>query len=268
MPYIYSNGIRMHYEERGQGEPLVLIMGLGADGPVWEDHVKAYEKHFRCILVDNRGAGRSDKPEGPYSTSMMAHDIAGLMDGLSIESAHISGISMGGCIAQEVAIMYPERVRSLILNCSWDFCDLYTKRIFETFRALIALADPVTFTRNLQLWIFTPEYHRTNMIDLLQREQAGLNNPYPMPAHAFQAQCDACIRHDTRGRLNKIKAPTLVTVGDQDIFTPLHYSQRISQEIAHAELIVFEGSGHTHHWDQLDKYNQQTLEFLMKHSKS
>ncbi|MBW7460394.1 alpha/beta hydrolase, partial [Paenibacillus sepulcri] len=103
MPRVRTNGIDMHYEERGSGEPLILLMGLGADGTAWEDHVKAYERHFRCILVDNRGAGRSGNPEGPYSTRMMAEDTAGLMKALQIGKAHVSGISMGSGIAQELA---------------------------------------------------------------------------------------------------------------------------------------------------------------------
>lgn len=266
MPIVQTNGINMHYEERGTGEPLILIMGLGADGSVWEDHVKAYEKHFRCILIDNRGSGRTDKPDGPYSTRMMAEDTAGLMKALKINVAHVSGISMGSAIAQELAILYPESVKSLILNCSWDQCDHYTNRVFETFKALVATSDPVTFTRNLQLWIFTPAYHNNHLDDLLAREESGNNNPYPMPVHAFQAQCDACITHDTRGKLNKIKVPTLITVGDKDVFTPMHYSERIAKEIETAELRIFNGSGHTHHWDSLEEYNHQTLDFLLTHA--
>src|ERR1035441_713493 len=95
MPIIETNGIQMAYQERDQGEPLILIMGLGAPGSVWEEHVKEYEKYFHCYLLDNRGAGESDKPEGPYSTRMMAEDVAGLMDALSIRSARVAGISMG-----------------------------------------------------------------------------------------------------------------------------------------------------------------------------
>lgn len=115
MPFVDTNGIRMHYEERGSGEPLVLLMGLGAPGSLWEDHVQAFEQHFRCLLVDNRGAGESDKPAGPYSTRMMAEDTAGLLRALGVEQARVAGISMGSGIAQELALAYPELVRSLVL---------------------------------------------------------------------------------------------------------------------------------------------------------
>jgi pimeloyl-ACP methyl ester carboxylesterase len=266
MPCVKTNGIEMHYEERGSGKPLILIMGLGADGPTWDDHAKAYERYFRCILVDNRGAGRSDKPEGPYSTRMMAEDIAGLMEALQIDKAHVSGISMGSGIAQELALMFPDRIRSLTLIASWDRCDTYTGRIFETFRSMRATADPVSFNRLLQLWIFTPEWHNTRLADLLQREEAGKSYPYPMPLHAFQAQCDACIAHDTRDRLDAIQAPVLVTSGNLDLFTPLHYSKAIASRIPGSELAIFEGGGHTHHWEKLEAFNEKTLEFLLKNN--
>lgn len=264
MPKANANGIELHYEERGTGEPLILLMGLGADGSLWEPHVRAYERHFRCIVVDNRGAGQSAKPEGPYSTRMMAEDTAGLMQALNIERAHISGISMGSGIAQELALAYPGTVKSLTLVASWDACDRYTARIFEMFRSLIGVAAPGVFTRMLQLWIFTPAYHETHIEDLLERERTGLAAPYPMPVHAFQAQCDACMTHHTRGRLGAIDAPVLIVSGDRDLFTPLHYSQSIAAQMSRSELVILPGAGHTHHWERLDEFNRKTLAFLQK----
>jgi pimeloyl-ACP methyl ester carboxylesterase len=268
MPTIIANGLKLHYEEQGRGEHLILLMGLGADGAAWKDHVKAYAPHFHCIMVDNRGAGQSDKPEGPYSSKMMAEDTLGLMDALNIQKAHISGISMGSVIAQELALKDPDRVTSLTLNCPWSRVDAYAKRIFETLSASVSLLDQASFTRLLQLIIFTPQYHANRMDDLLAREQAGKDAPYPMPIHAFKAQCDACINHNTTGLLHRIKAPTLITVGDQDIFTPLHFSKSIHAEIKQAKLDVFAGSGHTHHWDNLDYFNTTTLNFMLSHTHS
>ena len=265
MPEITANGIHLYYEERGRGDPLVLIMGLGADCSLWEEHVQAYEKHFRCILVDNRGAGRSDKPAGPYTPRMMAADTLGLMDALAIQKAHVSGISMGSCIATEMALAAPQRIRSLTLISGWPQCDAYTVRIFEMFKSVVPYVGGSTFTRLLQLWIFAPSYFATHMDDLLRREEMGKNNPYPMPLHAFIAQADACISHDALDRLAQITAPTLVTVGDQDIFTPLHYSQTIHERIAGSELFVLPGCGHTHHWEALAAFNAHTLDFMRRH---
>ncbi|MBB6670690.1 alpha/beta fold hydrolase [Cohnella nanjingensis] len=265
MPFARTNGIRLHYTEKGEGEPLVLLMGLGADGSAWEENARAYEPHFRCIRIDNRGTGESDKPEGPYTTKMMAADALGLLDALGIRRAHFSGISMGGAIAQEVALAAPERMLSLTLNCSWASCDVYTRAIFETLAAGYAALAADEFQKLLQLIIYTPAYHEHHD-DLLEaaRRQAS-SSASPMPAHAFRAQCDACVSHRTQGRLGAIGVPTLITAGDRDIFTPLALSQAIAEEIGHAELAVFEGSGHTHHWDRLDDFNNRTLAFLLRH---
>ena len=103
MPIIETNGIKMHYTEQGEGDPLLLIMGITAPGAVWEAHAEEWQKDFRCILGDNRGVGESDKPEGPYTSEMMADDYAGLLDELGIESARVVGCSMGSIIAQQLA---------------------------------------------------------------------------------------------------------------------------------------------------------------------
>jgi pimeloyl-ACP methyl ester carboxylesterase len=268
MPSIKANGINIHYEEIGSGEPLLLIMGLGADGSLWAQHVDVYKDHFRCIMMDNRGSGRSDKPDGPYTIKQMADDAVGLLDALNIIKAHISGISMGGAIAQEIAINNPERVLTATLISTWAQCDTYATRIFEMFKETIIVADKINFTRLLQLWIFTPDYHNKEMDDLLKREIEGGQYQYPMPQHAFLAQCDACIAHDTTDRLNNIVAPTLITVGEEDIFTPLKFSRHIAEHTPNNELYIVHGGGHAHHWEKLDEFNDKTLSFLMECSEN
>jgi pimeloyl-ACP methyl ester carboxylesterase len=264
MGYAQSNGLEIHFEVRGEGPPLLLLMGLGADGSVWEQHAREYERRFRCTLVDNRGAGRSDKPDGPYTTGQMAVDALAVMDAMGVDRAHVAGISMGGAIAQRLALLAPERIRSLTLNCSWSACDPYARRIFESLRSAVGVLDDSAFTRLLQLIIFSPGYHERHLDDLLRREKEGSKHPYPMPVHAFRAQCDACISHDTQGELAAITAPTLITVGDRDIFTPLHLAQGIHREISGSKLVVFEGAGHTHHWEQLKRFNELTMEFMLQ----
>jgi len=263
MPVTTANGIRVAYEERGAGEPLVLLMGLGAPGAKWEDHAKAYEQHFRCILVDNRGAGESDKPQGPYSTRMMADDTAGLMEALGIGSAHIAGISMGSAIAQEIALTYPEKVRSLVLISSWARCDAYTRAVFDHFRTIRAQVSPSDFMRLLQLWIFTATHYESHLADMVQGQREAAIDP--MLQHAFSAQCDACMGHDALDRLAEIRQPVLITVGDADIFTPLRLSEEIHRRLPNSELRVFPGGGHAHHWETLEAFNSATLDFLLRH---
>jgi len=264
MPIVKTNGIEIAYQERGQGDPLILIMGLGAPGSVWEEHVKEYEKWFHCYLLDNRGAGDSYKPKGPYSTRMMAEDVAGLMDALDIPSARIAGISMGSGIAQELALGHPGKVRSLVLVSSWARCDLYAQTVFNHFHRVRASVSPATFAQLLQLWIFTAPYYEKNMAALLEAQAAAAENP-AMPQHAFEAQCAACTGHDTLERLAQITAPTLLTVGEADIFTPLRLSEAIHARMPGSQMEVFHGCGHAHHWEDLPRFNQVTLRFLQAH---
>jgi pimeloyl-ACP methyl ester carboxylesterase len=266
MPKVTANGIKIHYEERGEGDPLILIMGLGADGSLWEDHRKSYEKHFRCIMMDNRGSGQSDKPNGPYTTRMMAEDTAGLMDALGIEKAHVNGISMGGAIAQMLALEYPEKVRSLVLVSTWARCDTYAKVVFDHFRSVRPRIEPKEFMQLLQLWIFAAPYYQKHQEDLIQGQQDAQDNKDAlMPDHAFDAQCEACINHDTLHRLGDIIAPTLITIGDADIFTPFHFSQTLHDGISGSEMLVFKDCGHAHHWEDLLEFNSKTTGFLLKH---
>jgi len=262
MPTVVSNGIRLHYEEQGSGDPLILIMGLGAPGSRWKDHVAAYEKHFRCILMDNRGAGESDKPGGRYTTKMMADDTAGLMQALGLESARIAGISMGSAIAQELALSYPKKVRSLVLVSSWSRCDPYTRIVFEHFKKMRELASPADFTQLLQLWIASAPYYEAHFADMM-RDQTTAQEDY-MPVDAFQAQSDACRLHDTFNRLGMITAPTLLTVGDADIFTPLRLTVEMHERMPGSEMFVFKGLGHIHHWEDLERFNDVTTQFLLE----
>jgi pimeloyl-ACP methyl ester carboxylesterase len=119
MPIARLNGVSIHYHVEGRGDPLVMIMGFSAGRLGWLPQIPFFRKHYRVVTFDNRGVGRSDKPLGPYSTRMMADDTVRLMDLLGIEKAHIMGLSMGGMIAQELAIEYPQRVMKLVLACTY-----------------------------------------------------------------------------------------------------------------------------------------------------
>ena len=220
MPAIPIGTITLYYESHGKGEPLVLLPDLGYDVTSLWAQVPRFSQDFRCIAIDNRGVGRSSKPSSAYTIKLLAEDAINVLDHLRIERAHFFGISMGGAIAQEIAINYPERVARMALLASWSRADRYLTSLFELFRDVKRSVDPLTFERKVALWSFTREYFDEHYDDLEKRQRASLDVPYPTPSTTFARQAEACIGHDTLGRLPQITAPTLAVVGERDIFTP------------------------------------------------
>jgi pimeloyl-ACP methyl ester carboxylesterase len=265
MPRVTVNGIQMHYTERGHGEPLILIMGLSADGPVWELHAAEFEKHFRCILFDNRGVGQTDAPPGPYTSAQMADDTAALMDALRIPKAHVAGISMGGVIAQQLALRHPQKVQSQILVATWAKMDAYTTDVYKN---LVMARKHLPFSEFLQLlhlWIFTPKHYNQNVTELKAGRESAPNYEYLQTQQGFEGQAVACYTHDVVDQLGKIQCPTLVTAGTQDIFVPYAFSRLLFEKIRGAEFLEFAGWGHTHHWEDLEKFNKACVAFMKKH---
>lgn len=257
---VTDGSIRLAYSDRGTGEPLVLIMGLGADRSAWELHVQAYEMRYQCFAVDNRGVGASAKLPGPYSTPQMADEYAALIERLQLGPVRVVGISMGGAIAQELALRHPNLVQRLILVSTWARCDAYTTEVFRHFARARAALSPSDFEALLQLWIWSPRYVNEHLAELVQARDAVTDSSQPL--HAFLAQCEACVAHDTMGRLDAMQVPTLITAGDADIFTPLALTEELQAQIPGARLHVFPGAAHAHHWEALDEFNRLTMEWL------
>jgi pimeloyl-ACP methyl ester carboxylesterase len=258
-----SNGIKISYQLRGEGDPLVLIMGFGADGNVWEQHTLAYEQHFKCIILDNRGVGESDQPIGPYSTQMMADDVIAVMDKEGVDKARIAGISMGGAITQAIAINYPERVQSIALISTWPKFNNYAKSMYENLKKIRMASDPATFMELLQLWIFASPYYETEMETLKEGQRSAAENDTPQTQAGFEGQLDACIGHDATDSLAKITVPTLITVGDMDVMTPPSFSEILHRGIKGSQYVVFSNAGHVHHWEDLDRFNTLTTDFFL-----
>jgi pimeloyl-ACP methyl ester carboxylesterase len=258
-----SKGVKIYYQIRGEGDPLVLLMGFGADGNVWEKHVLEYEKHFKCIIIDNRGVGRSDQPEGPYTTKMMAADTAAVMDHAGISNARVAGISMGGAIAQELALNFKEKVGSLALISTWPKFDNYATSVYQNLKKLRMTSTPADFMELLQLWIFAPPYYKHGLENLKEGQRTAANNKNPQSQYGFEGQLDACTHHDSVSRLAEIKVPTLITVGDMDIFTPPAFSKVLHKGIKNSTYVSFPEGGHVHHWEDLERFNRITTEFFI-----
>ncbi len=268
MPTIETNGINLYYEIKGEGEPLLLIMGITAPGSVWGPHVADWQEHFQCIVADNRGVGFSDKPAGPYTSAMMADDYAGLLDHLGMENVSVVGCSMGSIIAQQLAIRHPHKVKSLVLMCPWARCDSYAKGVFQQMINAKARFTPAEFSLHIQLLIFSKSHWDKPQV-LKEMEEGRLadgENPFPQPLHGLEGQAAACIHHDALAALAEVKSPTLVIGGDADIFTPVWMAREVSEAIKGSQLYLYEGLGHGFHFENTPDFNPRVREWLLAHS--
>ena len=260
---VKTNGIIINYEESGAGEPLILLMGLGAPGSKWKPHMECYEEYFHVYALDNRGAGLSSKPEtDSYTIQEMAEDTIGFMDALGIESAHLNGISMGGAIVLYMAVHYPKRVRSIILTNTFPRCTVSFRRIIEILRDTNGQLDPAIGARLTQWIIYSQTFQETNenYLEQVAREDAAYS--YPMPSYAYKAQCNAILSFDITEDLGKIQAPALVAGGDRDLFIPVSLTKEMADRIPNARLYIAQDGGHVQHWEQLEEYNRISLDFL------
>src|SRR6185436_4228982 len=228
MPKVLANGIEIYYEESGRGEALLLIIGFGGDHQAWAFQVPALAERYRVITFDNRGSGQSGAPDVAYTTRMMADDAAGLLDALGIERAHVLGVSMGGMIAQELALNHPRRVRSLQLHCTYARADQYMLALMESWRSIRAKATQEEWMRTVALWLFAPDTYRERPEFVEAVVQMALANPHPFSDVGFLRQGDAVRTHDTLDRLPGLTCPTLISVGVDDILVPPRFSRQIA----------------------------------------
>ena len=267
MPYVETNGIQMYYEEKGEGDPLILIMGITARGEVWEAHAADWSEEFRCIMPDNRGVGLTDKPVGEYSSEMMADDYAGLMDSLGIEKARIVGVSMGSIIAQQLCLKHPAKVQSAVLMCPWARCDRYAISTFEHMKVCKAHLDNKQFLEWIQLLIFTkPFWDNDEAYESMVTGRDDFDaNPVPQPLHGLRGQAAACINHNVLDSLGSITAPCLVIGGKDDIFTPLWMGEEVANGIPNCDSHFYDGAGHAFHWEVMDDFNPRVKSWLKEH---
>lgn len=256
------NDISIYYEIHGEGEPLVLIMGWTFNSAHWFLQLPAFSEEYRVVVFDNRGTGRSDKPDGPYTMEMMAGDTAGLLDSIDIDAAHIYGISMGGMIAQEFALRYPHKVTSLILGsttCGGPNSIPSAPHV-----------DPEAAER-------TPEENIRANLERIWSQEFIDNNPdlvgqhiaatleYPTPTCGRLGQQKAVWAHDTYDRLPQIRAPTLVIAGSVDELVPVENSKILASRIPDAELVILKDAPHHFFTHTLEEANEAILDFLGRH---
>ncbi len=264
MPFLnLPTGVRLHYERQGDGPPLILIMGTGLDSSCWTPQVEAYQKEFDCIRFDNRGTGKTEAPPVPLSVPLMAEDAASLLQSLELGPAHVSGLSLGSCIAQELTLHHPDLVLTLQLHGTWGRAHGYAARKFQAQLKLLETLDLASFYAINVLWFITPEtMHRHP--DRVEQQIRHIVSNLP-DRELLRQQYQADLDHDALGRLHEIKVPTLITVGSFDLALPPMYAQEVAAAIRGSELVIFQDGGHLHNIERPEEFNRVTLDFLRRH---
>jgi len=257
MPLAKLGDININYKVEGEGDPLVLIMGFSSPMIGWYYQTPYFRRYYRVVTLDNRGVGKSSKPQGPYSTRMMADDTVHLMDHLGIERVNIIGASMGGMIAQELAINYPERVTKLVLACTYACQDETSGSSPEM--AELALLPPEKMAAAMIGLAFNKPLYRFTF-GLLSR--VGSMFPSVLDTVGIDGQRVACANHNTLERLHLITASTQVIVGTGDRLIMPVSSEVIASKIPASKLVKVESGSHTFMVEKRDDFNREVLNFL------
>jgi len=265
MPKAMVNGINMYYEVHGQGEPLVLIMGSFGSLEAWSLQIHALQKHYKVIVFDNRGIGRTDKSPEPYSIATMANDTVGLMDHLGIGKAHVLGMSLGGPVAQDIAINYPQRVMKLVLVCSIAGADrthLHPDMIkalsVEEGRQEVDLRS-IDFNKVMTATV-SLAFNDKLLRDSLSSQAESWFKQFDI--EGFLKQWEAVANYSVLDRLHKIEAQTLVITGTKDRIVNPHSSEVIARLIRNSRLVKVKGGSHAFFMEMSDIFNTEVLKFL------
>ena len=274
---IEVNGVNLWHRITGEGEPVVQIHGAGFGHFNFDPATPEISKHFRVVDYDMRGYGSSDKPLQEYDMEVWADDLAGLMDALGIEQAHVHGTSMAGMIAIVFAGKYPERTTSVVINCAAAKLGASGRLIFKNWID-IARMDPdgpgSRLLAELITWQalsrrFLEEQGATELATLIQTILRDSNR-----IEVFTAACQAMCDMDLRPWLGRITSPALVLGGDQDVMTPWDQGpdgagqEAIYQGIANAEKHVVRGANHSTVFDSTDEHNRVVIDFFARHAAS
>ena len=240
MPVVKVGNIDMYYEIHGEGEPLILIHGAGLETSSVGPLIQMFTSKYKVVSIDNRGVGRTDKPDEPYSIEMMAEDIIGLLNAIEIKKAHFIGSSMGGRITQVIAVHCPEMVKGLVLTSTAARVSPLMKTELE-----IALKTP-------ELW---EEMLKESAVLFMQR--------YPPTPESFYRQFVATVEFDGKDQLSQIKAPTLIINGTKDHTILRECTEELAREIPDSKLILIDGD-HLFAAMNMELLVKPALEFLEK----
>jgi len=266
MPYVQTNGINLYYELHGNGEPLVLIPGLGYGGWMWHKMIPGLAEHFQVISIDNRGVALSDKPAGPYTAQMLAADVVGMIEDFAIPKAHIMGHSMGGFIAQALALDYPERVDKLILSATNFGGPRHVPIAPEAMAVLTDLSgDPIERLRRGIVVSCAPGFAKNNPEFVEQWVNYRVQHPIDPAGYQAQLAIGLGLLADEASfeqKLERVTAPTLILFGVEDKVVPKENAGLLAARIPGSRVEIMPGVGHFFPFEAPEAANAAVVRFL------
>lgn len=265
MPYAISGDVKIYYEVKGSGPPLLLIEGLGYASWMWIMQVDDLSKDHKLIIFDNRGVGKSDKPNYPYTMDMFADDAKVVLREANIAAAHILGVSMGGMIAQKFALKYPEMVKSLILVSTHHGGPEIEPIPKETLQAMFGEPPPnIRTEKELYMYkmsyAFSREWFESNNETVERLIELRLQEPQPWEAYMNQAY--ATVSFNASSELPRIRAPTLIVHGDADRVVPVANAFKLHSKLKNSSLVIFRGAGHLLIVERASEFNNVVRSFI------
>ena len=260
MAFVTLGKDRIYTEIHGDGEDLLLVPGLGGRAQFWSAQIKTLSKHFRVILHDHRGTGRSTRSNIVYGAKQMSEDLLRVMDKLKITAAHMVGHSTGGAIGQHIALKHPERLKKLVLSASWCGPDPLFIQLFETRRQVLISCGPSAYLFMGTL-LATPAWYLQTRFTSSQEFLEGRLKDFP-GLEIELSRMSAVMSHDLRSHVHNIKTPTLVIGAEDDQITPPGFSAELAQRIPGAKLVLLPKGGHFCPMTMAETYNQHIINFL------
>lgn len=262
MPKANLGDVEIYYESHGEGEPLLLVPGLGGVGVYWKPNLPALSAKYRVIIHDHRGTGQSTHSKIKYSVDQMTDDVVRLMDQLKIESAHLVGHSTGGAIGQTLAIKSPGRLKSLVLFATWDKADFFFRHLFSVRRDLLTKVGKEAYVKGATLFLYPPWWIKANEKMIAEREGLTVQN-FP-PVEVVASRIDAIVAFDCSAGVGRIKTPTLVLCAKDDAITPAYFSEDLAKKIPGAKLQILPDGGHCVSESVPEPFNKAVLDFLAR----
>jgi len=265
MPRVRVRDLELFHDGEGAGDPLLLLTGLGGDHHAFDLVRRDLARHHRLVLVDHRDAGASDEAPAAYGLGDVAADALALMDALGIERFHVLGASMGGAVAQHLALQAPTRVTTLVLVSTWGRTDAFLRSVLGSWRTMVERLAPGDFLAAIMPWALTYRFLDAPAPEVVALQASLRERGLLKSVAAYRRQVDACLAHDTLGLVPLLRTPTLVLTGEDDILTPPRYGRALAAALPRAEVMLVPASGHACFLETPKAVTERALRFLARH---